>query len=141
VDRDRDRRAIQKVEKRRISKELRPNTAFVTLALVVGRGVRGAEARPASLDIPRDATDVRFALTLQEPDHQRYRAVLRAVGGAELLRQDLTPRISQSAASFTLTLPAARFTAADYMLTLQGARSGSGFEDLSQTLIKVRRGR
>src|ERR1700676_3333711 len=34
MDRDRDRRAIQKIEKRGISKELRPNIAFVTLALV-----------------------------------------------------------------------------------------------------------
>jgi anti-sigma factor RsiW len=119
-----------------------PVVPVPTLALVLAPGVRSAEARaPVTLIIPAGAEEARLALTIQDAESQRFRVILRAIGGPEILRRDLPPRTSATAQTFTITLAASRFDSGDYMLTLQGATSGSELEDLSQSLFRVRRQR
>ncbi len=112
----------------------------VTLALAVGPGVRASDtASPALLVIPPGTEEVRLQVSLREHDYPSYRVVLRAIGGAEIFRRsDIKPTAAGSLASFTLAVPASRFDAGDYILTLQGATGGE-FEDLSQSLFQVRR--
>jgi hypothetical protein len=117
----------------------RPAPVVVTLALVVGAGERrvGPEG-PATLTIPRDATDVRFALTLRARDYGRYRVILRMAGGSEILRRDdLQPIVDPAGPVIELRVPANAFTSADYILALQGAARDGEFDDLSQTIIRV----
>jgi hypothetical protein len=109
-----------------------------TLALVLAPGARDAGASPpATWTIPAGATEVRLALTIREPESQRLRVILRAVGGAEIARRDLTLRAGATGAAVTLTLAASRFDSGDYLLTLQGAARDGEFEDLSQSLVHV----
>ena len=119
----------------------KPSAAFVTLALVVGPGVRGdVTGAPATLVITPETTEVRLELRLREHDYPTYRVVLRAIGGAEILRRpDVEPTSTSSGATITLTLAANQFETGDYMLTLQGAPAGGQFEDLSQSLFRVQR--
>ena len=116
-----------------------PAPVMVTLALVVGAGERrvGPEG-PATLTIPRDATDVRFALTLRARDYGRYRVILRMAGGSEILRRDdLQPIVDPAGPVIELRVPANAFTSADYILALQGAARDGEYDDLSQTIIRV----
>jgi hypothetical protein len=116
-----------------------PVQAVVALALTVGPGERSAAAgEPATLTIPPGTDLVQLALTLREHDYARYRVIVRAIGGAELVRtDDLLPAAGGAQPAFTITLPASRVGPGDYMLTLQGA-TRAGFEDLSQTIFRTR---
>jgi len=63
---------------------------------------------------------------------------LQAAGGEEILnRQHFKPLANKSGASFVLTLPASRFKAGDYMLTLRGYRLSGELVDVSQSLFRV----
>jgi hypothetical protein len=108
------------------------------LALTVGPGVRGVDPRaPVTLVVPAGTEEVQLALSLDDRDYASYRLLLRAIGGAEILRQDgLRPGADRSAVAFTVKLPASRLESGDYMLTLQGARGGE-FDDVSQSLFRV----
>ena len=112
--------------------------AVVVLALEVG-SVRAVDtASPTPLIIPPSATEVRLQLTMQERDYPTYRAILRRIGGAEILRRGpLTPEVAGTAATITLSVPATEFVPGDYMLTLEGATSGGAFEDVSRSLIRA----
>jgi hypothetical protein len=116
-----------------------PVLSIVTLSLVVGPGERsGAAGEPPTLTIPSGTDQVVLALTLREHDYARYRVIVRAIGGAEVTRtRDLTPAAAGQPA-FTITMPAARVAAGDYLLTLRGASTSGAFEDLSQTIFRVR---
>lgn len=116
-----------------------PVLAVVTLSLTVGPGERSAAGgEPATLTIPPGTDLVQLALTLREHDYARYRVIVRAIGGAEVIRTgDLVPAARGAQPAFTLTLPAARLPSGDYLLTLQGA-TGAEFEDLSQTIFRMR---
>jgi anti-sigma factor RsiW len=117
-----------------------PVVAIATLALTVGPGERAAAiGEPPTLTIPPDTEQVRLALTLREHDYARYRVSIRAVGGGEVFRlSDLIPIMDDRTPAFTLTMPAPRLQTGDYLLTLQGASAAGEFEDLSQTLFRVR---
>lgn len=118
---------------------VRPVLATASLALVVGPGERSAEPNQLpTLTIPPGTEQIRFALTLREHDYARYRVMVRAIGGAEVLRQgDLLPATLGAQPAFSITAPAVRFEARDYLLTLQGATGSGDYEDLSQTIFRV----
>jgi hypothetical protein len=92
------------------------------------------------LVIPPGTANVRLLLRLRESEHASYQIVARAIGGGEILRRtDLRPAVEGSGAVLTVVVPASRFSAGDYLLTLQGAAGGSELEDLSQSLFRVER--
>jgi hypothetical protein len=110
----------------------------VTLALLVGPGVRSVTPGPVTLVVPAGATEVRLMLSLREHAYPVYRVLLREVGGPEILRQgDLRPVMEGAGPAFSIAVPASRFSPGDYMLTLQGAARGGEFDDLSQSLFRV----
>ena len=117
-----------------------PALSIVTLALTVGPGQRSSSPSAlTTLEIPANTDTVRLALTLRERDYGRYRVIVRAIGGAEIVRQgDLKPNLEPSSPTFTIDIAAAALPSGDYLLTLQGA-VGAEFDDLSQALFRVRR--
>lgn len=118
----------------------RPVVAVVTLALAVGPGERSALAgNLPTLSVPAATDEVRLLLTFQEHDYPRYRAIVRLVGGPEVIRNsDVVPTPAGASAVFTLSAPASRFAPGDYLLTVQGASPDGVFEDLSQSLFRIR---
>jgi hypothetical protein len=77
-------------------------------------------------------------LSMRQLDYPSYRVILRSVGGAEVFRRDeLKPPAAGSQADITLSVPASAFESGDYMLILQGATSGGGFEDVSRSIIRA----
>ena len=117
-----------------------PTPSFATLILTVGGGERGQEAgRPPTLVIPPGTADVRLQLRLREPSTRATRSWCGAIGGPEILRRaDLRPASRGiGCACSPSVVPASRFTAGDYMLTLQGAAGGGELDDLSQSLFRV----
>lgn len=117
-----------------------PVLAVATLTLTVGPGERSAGATvPPTLTLSPGTDRIRLVLRLREHDSVRYRVIVRAIGCENVVRQvDLVPNTSGTTPTFTLTLPASRLQPGDYMLTLQGAGPAREFEDLSQTLFRVR---
>jgi type II secretory pathway pseudopilin PulG len=111
---------------------------IASLVLVAG-GVRGADTgAPPELVIHKDTQQVRLQLKLRENEYQNYQLVLQAVGGKEVFsRSRFKPAASRSSASFTITLPASKLPAGDYILTLRGATPGGELEDVSQSLFRV----
>jgi hypothetical protein len=122
----------------RPSPQALPPPSFATLILAVGGHRSQDGGTPPVLVIPPGTVNVRLLLRLRESEHARYQIVARAIGGGEILRRaDLRPAPEGSGAVLTVIVPASRFTAGDYLLTLQGAAGGGGLEDLSQSLFRV----
>jgi hypothetical protein len=117
-----------------------PAAAPVIASLVLAAGgVRGADTgTPPELVIHKDTQQVRLQLKLRESEYRSYQLVLQAVGGGEVFsRSRLKPAASRSGVSFTVTLPASKLAAGDYLLTLRGATPGGEVEDVSQSLFRV----
>jgi hypothetical protein len=78
---------------------------------------------------------VRLRLPLARDRHERYRAVVRTAEGASVA----TVAVERDAAGPELIaeVPAARLRPADYILTLQGAGDGKGFEDVADYYFRV----
>jgi hypothetical protein len=112
--------------------------AFVSL-LLFASGVRGAETGvPPTLIVPRGTQQVRLQLKLKDNSYQRYQLELRAIGGKEIFsRQSVKPHATKTGASFVLSLPAAKFSSGDYMLTLKGVTQDGAVEDVSKSLFRV----
>lgn len=115
-----------------------PVLAIVTLALTVGPGERSAApATPPTVTIPPGTGEVRLELTLREHEYARYRVSVRAIGDGEVFTSGALTA-STDGPAFTVTIPAPRLRPGDYLLTLQGAAAAADFDDLSQTIFRVR---
>jgi len=112
--------------------------AVATLVLTAG-GVRSGETGPpAVLVVPAGTEQVRLQLNLNEAGYSGYSARLERAGGAEVSSwQHLTPKVSGSAASFTMNIPVQRFATGDYILTLKGATQSGEVEDVSKSIFHV----
>jgi len=111
---------------------------FVTL-LLFATGIRGTETATApTLTIPRGTQQVRLQLNLKDNSYQRYQVELRAIGGQEIFsRRNLKPQVTQTGARFVFSLPEAKFSTGDYMLTLKGVAQDGEVEDVSKSLFRV----
>ncbi len=114
--------------------------AFVTLLLTAG-GVRGADTGSApELVIPAGTEQVRIQLNLKEGGYSNYRIVLRAIGGETIFsRQGIKPKATRSGSAFNVIVPARRFAAGDYILTLRGVRPDGEVDDVSKSIFHVAR--
>jgi hypothetical protein len=114
--------------------------AFASLVLTVG-GTRITDAGPpAFLVIPAGAEQVRLQLNLKDNDYPSYRAALQPARGAEIFAwRRLIPRTTKSGPTLALVLPASRFAAGDYILTLRGVSKTGEVEDVSKSLFRVER--
>jgi anti-sigma factor RsiW len=111
----------------------------VVTLLLAANVVRGAEtASPPTLVIPKGTEHVRVQLALKDNEYSSYQIVLRAVAGSEIFKgQNLKPRVNKSGSVFSLSVPPAKFTTGDYMLTLRGAVQNGELEDVSKSLFRV----
>jgi hypothetical protein len=112
--------------------------SFASLILTIASTRSSGAAPPAVLVIPARTKQVRIQVNLRERDYPRYSALLQSAGGEEIFAwQRLTSRSNKSGASFVLNLPASKFIAGDYILTLKGIRTGGEVEDVSKSLFRV----
>jgi hypothetical protein len=106
--------------------------------VLLASGVRGVETGAAPTLVVREGTrEVRLRLELRENEYQSYQIVLQAAGGREVFKGRVKPQTDRRGASFTVTLPASRVSAGDYVLTLRGSAPGGELEDVSQSLFRV----
>jgi anti-sigma factor RsiW len=112
--------------------------AFVTLLLTAG-GVREGDTGSAPrLIIPTGTEQVRIQLNIREGDYSAYRVVLQAIGGETIFsRQGVKPKATKSGSTFIVTVPARRFAAGDYILTLRGVRADAEVDDVSKSIFRV----
>jgi len=113
-------------------------STIASLVLMVS-GVRGTGAGDApKLIIHKETQQIRLQLKLKEHDYKGYNLVLQAVGGNEIYnRQNLKARITRSDTSLTVTIPASKIAAGDYLLTLRGLTAAGEIQDVSQSLFHV----
>lgn len=114
--------------------------AFVTLLLTAG-GTRGSDSGSApKLMIPTGTEQVRIQLNLKEGNYPNYRVVLQAIGGETIFsRQGVKPKATKSGSVFVIIMPARRFAAGDYILTLRGVRPDAEVDDVSKSIFRVER--
>jgi hypothetical protein len=111
--------------------------AFVSL-LLVASAVRGAETSAPTLSIPEGTRDVHIHLKTSENEYQSYQLEVHAVGGKSIFnRENVKPKVNKSGAIFMFSLPASKFAAGDYILTLKGAMPSGEVEDVSKSLFRV----
>ena len=112
--------------------------AFVTL-LLTARGIRGTDTALApEIIIPTGTEQVRIQLNLRESDYSNYRVVLQAVGGKMIFsRQGVKHKATKAGSTFVIIVPAGRFAAGDYILTLRGARPDGEVDDVSKSIFRV----
>jgi anti-sigma factor RsiW len=112
--------------------------AFVTLQLTAG-GIRGTDTAVApEIIIPTGTEQVRIQLNLRESDYSNYRVVLQAVGGKMIFsRQGVKHKATKSGSTFVIIVPARRFAAGDYILTLRGAHPDGEVDDVSKSIFRV----
>jgi hypothetical protein len=99
----------------------------------------GAGKTP-TLNINPDTKRVRLQFNVEAHDYVRYRMGIRPVGGEEIWgRQGLTPKTSPTGASFVVVVPADKFSAGDYILTLSGLSDSGEAVDVSKSFFRVRK--
>ena len=106
---------------------------------LTSNGIRGGNAeKPPTLIIRRETKRVRLRFNVEAHDYSRYRMGLRPVGGKEVWsRQGLAPKPSPEGASFVVIVPAEKFAAGDYILTLGGENDTGAVVDVSKSFFRV----
>ena len=101
---------------------------------------RGLE-NPNRLIVPVEAQLLSFSVGLPASPQSAYRGIFRTPDGDQVgASTDITVRPSKAGISATITIPSAVFSPGTYILTLQGSRPGSGFQDVkSYSFTIVRR--
>jgi anti-sigma factor RsiW len=113
-------------------------TAFATLFLV-GGALRDIDTG----DIPRlvispGVEHARLVLKMEDSGYPDYRAELQSASGEVIWsRGSLKPRLSRSVATFTITLPAVKFTGGTYTLTVSGISKSGDVDVLSKSSFRV----
>jgi hypothetical protein len=112
--------------------------SVASLVLIAG-GIRGVDTgAPPTLVIHKGTPMVRLRLKLGDNEYQSYQLILQAVGGREVFnRSHFKPQTTKAGANFILSLPASKFGAGDYILTLKGVTPGGESEDVSRSLFRV----
>jgi hypothetical protein len=93
---------------------------------------------PQQLTVPRGAAQVKLRMKLDGNDYHSYQVRLRAVDGGEIFGQSLKARSGKAGAEVAVTIPAAKLTAGDYILTLSGVNAAGEAEELNRYFFRVR---
>lgn len=93
------------------------------------------------LIVPAEVRTLNLVVDLPGPSKPAYRAVFRTPDGDQVgASTDISVSPSQMGVSLTIKIPAAVLSPGTYVVTLQGARPGSEFQDLkSYSFTIVRR--
>ena len=112
-----------------------PTIASLVLAISGARS--GDTGSPATLVIPPGADKARFKLNLREGGYKSYVVVMQTADGKQIFRSGRLLAGNQTHPSLAFIVPAARFSAGDYILTLKGVTAGGEAEDVSKSLFRV----
>jgi hypothetical protein len=75
---------------------------------------------------------------MKENDYRNYEAILQPVGEVSVFtRKSLAPITTKSGRVLSLSVPSAKFSTGDYMLTLKGVAQGGEREEISKSLFHV----
>jgi hypothetical protein len=115
-------------------------SAMVSLLLNVGT-TRGTDAGPTpTLVIAPQTSQVRLELALDHQDYPSYRVTVQPITGLDTFsRQHLRPRATKTGSLVALTVPAGRFDAGDYVVTLSGETSNLEDDAIGKSVFRVER--
>jgi hypothetical protein len=117
-----------------------PPASIVSLLLTVPSTRTPASGEAKTIAVSPAAREFRIELAMDETEYATYQVSLNPVGASAIFtRPHLTPRKVGAGARLTVSVPAERLVAGDYMLTLRGERPGGGLEAVSQLLFRVTR--
>lgn len=112
-----------------------PGTAAV-VALALTPGLIRESGAWQKLSVPPEAREVVFRLDLPEGGHRSYQAVLKTVGGKELLsRRGL--RANSGGKFVSVSIPAKLFGPNDYQILLSGVTPSGEPEDVGSYYFRV----
>ncbi|HZS06472.1 MAG TPA: hypothetical protein VFD58_16655 [Blastocatellia bacterium] len=131
-----------RAEQRRIEAQKvtpQPSSQPALLSFLLTPGLLRGGGEPRQLAIPHSTAQVRLRMKLDGNDHRSYQVGLRAVDGGEVFRQQsLKARPGKAGAEVAVTIPAAKLTAGDYILTLSGVNAAGETEELNRYFFRVR---
>jgi hypothetical protein len=107
------------------------SSSIAALALVVS-GVRSAQVTKPLLIIRKGTREVHLHVTVKDTDYKTFQAIVSPVGGNAIHNSQ-----PKSNGSFTLVMPAAKFTVGDYVLTLKAVNERGESEEVSKSLFRV----
>jgi hypothetical protein len=116
------------------------SSPVVSLFLSV-RATRGSDADSApTLVIPAGTGQVRVQLLLGQGDYPTYRVLVKPIAGEAIFTsRHLRPRTTSAGPTLVLTVPAGRFTAGDYVLTVSGEAFDGEIDDIGKSLVRIQR--
>jgi hypothetical protein len=104
--------------------------AYSTLILLGGTLRDSIKGDAPRLRISPGVEQVRLVVKMEDSGYRDYRAELQSESGETIWsRGGLKPQLSSAVATFTITLPASKFTGGSYTLTVSGV-SDSGDTDV-----------
>lgn len=98
-----------------------------------------ASGEPRQLKIPMETSAVLLRMKVQEPDGRRFQASLRTVEGGQVWsRSSIKARAQQrKGATVSVSIPASKIPAGDYILTLSAMNEASELEDINRYFFRV----
>lgn len=118
----------------------KPRPVFASLVFVAG-GLRGeGDAATPQLNLSSDVDFARLQVRIRRLDYATYRASLRSAAGAEVWNQArIKSRVQGPEEIITLTIPANKLAAGDYILALRGVTAENEVDDVSKSAFRVER--
>lgn len=118
----------------------KPRSVFASLVLVAG-GLRGeSETATPRLTLAPNVDYARLQVRIRRQGYPAYRASLRLAGGAEVwTEQRIKSTFRGGEEIITLTIPAGKLAAGDYLLTLRGVNADNEVDEVSKSLFRVER--
>jgi hypothetical protein len=128
---DEAERRTAESEQRNAASETTQTTAPVIATFVLTPGLTRNASGPARVNVPSEATALRFELQLDfDGGYARMKADLRTDAGTSLWSQDgLQPEKTAARRVVTVTIPATAINTGSYELLLQGVLNGGSTED------------
>lgn len=115
-------------------------TTFASLALSIG-SLRSESNDPTPrLTLTADVDFARLQLAFRRQDYPQYNVSLSLAGGAEIWRrQSLKSQVGNTRESLVVTIPVAKLSPGEYLLTLRGVTKDGEPEDIGKTSFRVTR--
>ncbi|MBI3650663.1 MAG: hypothetical protein HY231_06400 [Acidobacteria bacterium] len=133
----RQREELERQPGQRQTPEIQP-PAIASFLLLPG-SVRGNPTNAQTLVIAHATATVQLHVQFESHDYPLYQAQVRAIGGAEVFRQQgLKARPTKTGATVTIRIPASKLARNDYLLTLSGVASSGAVEAVESYFFRVK---
>lgn len=118
----------------------KPAPVFASLVFVAG-GLRGDDnVTTPHLSLSSKVDYARLQVKIRRQDYPTYQASLRSASGADVWsQQGLKSKINGDEETITITIPANKLAAGDYVLTLRGVTAKNEVDEVSKSPFRVER--